>query len=830
MIRLFGTTDTTFETNGDLVISPLKARVHKEDNGEFYLDLETDISYIDYLTANRIIVAPTPQGDQAFRIAGAIEKTGKKIRLKAKHVFYDGENFVIADSYVDNKSCNYAINHLNDATDRTSPFTVSSNVSVVNSFRCVRKNLVEAIKTVLERWGGHLVRNNFNISIQNTIGEDNGVNIQYKKNLKDITCEENWTNVVTKILPVGKDGQLLDDLYLVSQIQYDMIYAKTISFSQDIDRDDYLSDQDYINALKTDLEAQARAYLQIHQYPEVNYTLKANLEKVTDVGDIIKVFDERLNLEILTNVISYDYDCIQEKYVELEFGNFKQDIKNLVSNINQSTDEKINEAKSEFSSALNTALENATETMWSAMSESHVIYDGDKIMIVDALPKEDATNVILINSQGIAFSNTGINGTFVTAWTIDGTFNAQNINVINFVADLIRGGTLKLGNAQNEYGALEVYNASNNLIATLNKDGFYLNNSNSGTYNYTYLDVYLALRNIKGEITLPNTLKSIYDLDNDNTVTVLDVVRMLNIINGTQTSNKTVAMSVKIDVEQPDKVINIRNADDLQTIIGLFQIYSYIMKTVYLHIGSGYATNVNEGTYGITLDGINKKLTITDTNQQVTTTIDSGKIDAYNVYASSGGSKGYCMHGEGTGHTYRCNWEVRGTGNSYSTVFEIYVDGTRMPIIKSSDTVGNMISEMNLRTSYVEFIAPGYGSYGIPNIFQSDTKLKENVEDSEVNAIDFIMNIRHIQFDWKDTPLALGKGHENIGFSANQIKDLDEKAVFSVEQPEGSEFDSVLQINSDRIIPYITKAIQEMKNDYDKRIKDLEERVKQLEG
>lgn len=68
MIKLFSSTDTLFSTNGDKVIIPLRAKVHKEDNGSFYLDLDADLSYVNDLTANRIIVANTPQGEQAFRI------------------------------------------------------------------------------------------------------------------------------------------------------------------------------------------------------------------------------------------------------------------------------------------------------------------------------------------------------------------------------------------------------------------------------------------------------------------------------------------------------------------------------------------------------------------------------------------------------------------------------------------------------------------------------------------------------------------------------------------------------------------------------------------
>lgn len=105
------------------------------------------------------------------------------------------------------------------------------------------------------------------------------------------------------------------------------------------------------------------------------------------------------------------------------------------------------------------------------MGNSYVIYDGDKILVVDSLPKETAKYVIMINNGGIGFSTTGINGTFNSAWTIDGTLDMQQINVINLTANLIRGGTLKLGSNQNESGILELYDDSNHLIGQMDKNG-----------------------------------------------------------------------------------------------------------------------------------------------------------------------------------------------------------------------------------------------------------------------------------------------------------------------------------------------------------------------
>ena len=482
MIKVFGQTDKSFLSNGDIVLKPIRAKVRKEDNGSFYLNLETGLEYVDSLIEGKIIVANTPQGDQAFRISNPT-KTKSKITIQAKHVFYDSMNYLIEDSYVVDKTCNDALDHLNSATEPQSPFSTISDVQSVNTFRCVRKSLYEAIQVVLERWGGHLVRDNFSIQVRSSIGQDNGVTVRYAKNLKDITCEENWDLVVTQLLPVGQDGILLNaidenaSVYVESLIQYDIPYTKAVSFSQDVNQEDYqdaegnLNETAYKQALVEDLRQQAQAYVDANCVPQVNYTLKANLEKITDIGDTIEVIDERLGINLMTNVIAYEYDCILERYTEIEFGNFKQSLSGLISNITSSVDQTIKEETESVKVILSDELQQATDKIWGALGDSYVIYEGDKILVVDSLPKETATNVMMINNGGIGFSNTGINGTFSSAWTIDGTLNMQAINVINLTANLIKGGTLKLGSESNVSGILELYDNANNLIGLMNKDG-----------------------------------------------------------------------------------------------------------------------------------------------------------------------------------------------------------------------------------------------------------------------------------------------------------------------------------------------------------------------
>jgi hypothetical protein len=76
-----------------------------------------------------------------------------------------------------------------------------------------------------------------------------------------------------------------------------------------------------------------------------------------------------------------------------------------------------------------------------------------------------------ISSGGIGFSNSGVHGTFSSAWTLDGTLNMQNINVINMSASFIKGGVLKLGGTGNSSGTFELYDETNALIALMDKAG-----------------------------------------------------------------------------------------------------------------------------------------------------------------------------------------------------------------------------------------------------------------------------------------------------------------------------------------------------------------------
>lgn len=366
MIRLFLPTEKKFETNGEIVINATRCAV--KNGTEFSLELVCPVEYCDYIENGNILAVPTPSGEQPFRIFD-VAKGLHKITARAKHITYDAENYLIADATAEG-TCQQALNIFNAATDTESPFLTVSDVQGEHSMTVTRKSLNETINSVSERWGGHIVRDMWKISILESIERDNGITIEYGKNLQDITADYNFAEVVTKLLPVGKDGITLDGLYVESSTQYDTPYSKVVNFDQDIEREDYSTDEEYQNALKADLYEQAADYLTAHCVPSVNYTLKGKPEKVSNIGDLILVKDKRLGIDLITEVIAYEWDAIGEKYNALEFGNFKDNLGNLLDIIKSNTVKIVKENNTTIETKTEQAIQETAEEIRTESQES----------------------------------------------------------------------------------------------------------------------------------------------------------------------------------------------------------------------------------------------------------------------------------------------------------------------------------------------------------------------------------------------------------------------------------------------------------------------------
>jgi len=476
MIKVYDSNERLFNHNGIKILHPLVADITKKDNGDYYAELEDTIENLDFYQNGLIVRIPTPWGVQGFRMTNPTVKN-KKVSVKAWHLSYDAKNYIIKDSYAVDKNCNDALAHFNDGTDVPSPFTTLSDITTICSTRAIRKTLYEVYGLLLgeDKYGGHWYRDNWTLGIKARCGEDRGVVLAVGKNITSIQVKEDWDGVCTKVLPYTTDGEsaiMLDDTYVSTTEQlYDVPYTKVVKFEHSFDAEEFASTEEFHSTIKTWLHAQADAYIEANKMPKVNYSVSSSIDNVSDVGDTIHVKHPKCKVDILTDVISVKYDAIRNKYTKIEFGNFKNELKNLSQTITAEANKHTDEVAKETQSLLQTELAQATAQINGVLGNSYVINEGSQILVVDALPKENARNVMRISSGGIGFSNSGVNGTFTSAWTLDGTLNMQNINVINMSASLIKGGVLRLGGAGNSSGTFELHDESNTLIALMDKQG-----------------------------------------------------------------------------------------------------------------------------------------------------------------------------------------------------------------------------------------------------------------------------------------------------------------------------------------------------------------------
>lgn len=106
----------------------------------------------------------------------------------------------------------------------------------------------------------------------------------------------------------------------------------------------------------------------------------------------------------------------------------------------------------------------------------------------------------------------------------------------------------------------------------------------------------------------------------------------------------------------------------------------------------------------------------------------------------------------------------------------------------------------------------------------SDIRLKENIESSETDALETVNRMKVRQFDWKKER---GGWHQNIGFVADELEEIDPNLALGGGYDENGEMD-IKQINSPYLLNYAIKAIQELSakvDEQEKRIKELERRL-----
>lgn len=376
--------------------------------------------------------------------------------------------------------------------------------------------------------------------------------IEFQKNILDLSNHISSENVITALIPLGAKDDTTELPLTIESVNGGK---------------DYIFDQTAVNlfgwiygtqtwddvTLPQNLLTKGQAALQANIENSVSISITAFDMSLVD-ADIDKIY-----LGDSVKVISTPHDL--DKYFivkkrEKKYMNPENSSITLDTVIERNTD-KVSSTDKTLQEAVNVTIPGQIQQMIDYQTQlilggkgGYVVFgmneqnQPEEIYILDKPTVNDAVNIIRMNKNGIGFSNSGINGPYTSAWTIDGKFNADFISAGTLTGILIKGTTIEGGfirgsaittdqdltvgnniymNAQNETATKQIYMSNTGRIRfTKQTDGNSVEMISSSGANYANLStiageysiIVFNLKDSKGTLNIQfSTSGIIFDTD-----------------------------------------------------------------------------------------------------------------------------------------------------------------------------------------------------------------------------------------------------------------------------------------------------------------------------
>lgn len=362
-IMLYKVGNNNFDMNGDYTLHPISCEATFNLNDVWQLDIDIPIGNEDF-KAGAVISVDTPYGKrQLYRIHDT-DRDMDNASATAYPIFLDSRNdCFLWDVRPTNKIGQDAL----DIMLTGSKYTGQSDITTASTAYYVQKNFIEALNgddenAFLKRWGGEVAYQNFKIIVNNRLGADNGLRVEFGFNLTGLQEQVDMSNVVTRIIPKAFNGYILPGNQTVDSPlinNYPVVYTRVIEY-QDVKLAEDASEEDEDNgtiicatmeelytALRTKANAEFDAGIDL---PNITYDVDMVDLSRTDLykdyagllnvqlGDTVHVKNRRMGIETTARVITLVYDCITQKVTSLTLGdyeaNYFNDVSSTVSTVN----------------------------------------------------------------------------------------------------------------------------------------------------------------------------------------------------------------------------------------------------------------------------------------------------------------------------------------------------------------------------------------------------------------------------------------------------------------------------------------------------------------
>lgn len=735
-------------------------------NGEFTLSFEypKNSKYSEYLKNRNILKEDIGYDEpQLFRIARVVP-TLDSYKVYANHITYDLNDNLIEDAYPQEKGGQAFLDWIFERTQYEHGFSVFSDVSGIGTARYIRKKPIECLignidNSFINIFGGELLRNNFKISMLKRRGSaDTGYRIKYRKNLTGLEITEDDSSLATRLMPEGFDGMFLPEKYVDSPLidKYSHPYIYVLDCS-DIKLKEEGSDEGY---------------------DTLEECYSAMRERCNDAFEKQNVDKTKINIKI--DFVDLKKTNLYKKYKHLQDLKLGDTVSVIVDkkvyvlriikttydfNLHRFTKLELGEFKNDFVTSTNSKINSILNDM---IIQEDLILDKAKASATKQLTRALGGYIVKTRNE-IFIMDTDDPATAKRVWR-------WNLNGLGYSSNGING---PYGLAMTQDGAFVA-----DFITTGVLDANVIRTSWNGITNY---------------IQLENGCLNIYD------------------------SNKKLVMQLNSSGNhfyRDGKYLGYIGTSQLVSDTSK-KGFSFGMTQQAEYMEWGYDSN-EDGEYTSVL-----RYKKSSNKLESYVTFSSSNIETYSIKSQSNlfiKASNYLYFGDDN-----YNYFVISANNGLEAYKDLNMNGYN---IKNTNNVvsTNMskptVAELNIVDDssaesgrYLQVISKGDYIGGV-NMWTSDARLKENIEESGVNALEIINKINHRSFDWINN-----KKHIELGYIAQELEKINKSFVFK----PGNEDDSIYQINETALIPYLTKSLQELYNMYLEQQKNISIILKTLE-
>lgn len=464
MIEIYIKTNTNYDKNGDITLEPTSCTYKDSEKLltlEHPFDEENRWKYI----SNENVISAEENGKKRFYRIYNVVRSLYSVTAYARPLFYDLLDKVLLDVRPTLKNGQEALDIILAGTG----FTGHSNIATISTSYFIRKNIVDALlgdyeNSFLNRWGGEFYCENYDIYINDRIGSDNGVRVEFRHNLNEIEEDVNIEEVATRIIPTGFDGIMLEgntpwvDSPLLNKYTHPKM--RVINFD-DVKVKENTDDEEGFNTIA---EARAELIKRCNELfeggidkPTVNYKIDMiNLANTTaykdfkmlvnvSKGDTVTCYIQHLDIDVKARVIDFEKDKITGEYISIELGNVTSNFFNDQADIQSKIDKILN--KDGTVNAIEVAgVLNAINVKMRAMKDVAQKQDVRALLCEDLDPNSPTYGAMCYGTMGFMIASERTLDNKDWNWRTFGTgkgFFADLIVAGTMLADRIKGGILE---------------------------------------------------------------------------------------------------------------------------------------------------------------------------------------------------------------------------------------------------------------------------------------------------------------------------------------------------------------------------------------------------